>query len=1104
MNDETSKRFKHVRFGVRTDVGRKRHNNEDAHGEWPAQGVFCVADGMGGAQDGEVASRAVIESLSGLLPRWSVFDPPLAQEDRLVALARGVDAASAWIKNYADSQGKKGCGSTFVGIALDPSDPSKATALHAGDSRVYRIRGKKIVQVTRDHSVAEMTGVKDERELNPMFRSLILRAVGIKPKVETDRTPFDVAEGDWVVICSDGLSRMVPDKEIARIVVSSEGPSEAASSLVDRANELGGKDNVTVVAVRIGALPPSPRPVHARLAPEEMDALFVRLPAGEGESSTVDTAGTIMSGDTTSTGNGFHQVRALPEDDDPDEDDVVLPVEEDEAEATATGTTIAAPEAAVPSPAAPPEPHAAPSPAAPPELHADPPPVPSPVPPPVPEPAREVPREPAREVPRETAREPATPEPVPAAPAAKADADDRPPAATPARTTEEMPVSMRKKPVPPRKGRRRAMIAGACLLAVAALGIGWGLASLVAHHKAKAAIAGNTPLATETNVVAVADEPDAQALQLAADELRKAEEAFRQDAEKLCLRIREADEDGIETLRDEAEALCKRLADAIAVAEKTPGSRDGDSLSMAIDAANKSRENTTNTLVEASKKRKNKLEEQKRKADEQARLEKERAEAIAAAEAAELARKAEAERLEKERAEAIATAEKSLRETVAKEHEAAKAIMDEIAKADAAALVGIGTKKTDLEQRIADAITTAKKTDGVGDDNEAVKDARDAKDGLAKKIGDAISAHKAKLDEEAAELARKAEAERLEKERAEAIAAAEKTLNEVVAKEHEAAKTLMGEIANADAAALVGIGTKKTELEQRIDAAIADARKTDGVVDDNAAVKEAIAAKGELAGQLEKSIATRTAELDATRLADKIEEILATADLEGIAGDISNATTEKNSKNYPERLEALVIAERKIDDIKRQIEAVQKERDGGVVQDGLGSSPLAKKFDALKKRLEEQLPVLEQNVLASSVVFGSQNKAQVDEVIKWYSKVGKNDVRHGDMIAKLMLRFSQKKGEGHEMTELLDRAILNYGRYKAGEGDIFLYHAIASVAAQFIYGREGLTFNGRPKLLDALGIAGNDQVEMNGRYYKFNGLIEFFDNKIEVKEIKAY
>ena len=331
MTDETAKRFSHVKFGVRTDVGRRRKNNEDSHGEWPEQGVFCVADGMGGAQDGEVASRAVVESLSGLIPRLSKFNPPVSQPDRVRAVAAGVDAASAWIKSYADSQGKKGCGSTFVGVALDPADGSRATALHAGDSRVYRVRGKKIVQITRDHSVAEMAGVKDERQLNPMFRSMILRAVGVKSQVETEETPFDLREGDWILICSDGLSRMVEDPELAAICAAASNPQAAADALVDRANELGGKDNVTVVALRVGAVPQGPRPVHARLSQAETKTLFERGP-GDGEPISVSTLETTASDElptTEDTASG----RGVPgrgDDRTAAEDESVLPDDEED------------------------------------------------------------------------------------------------------------------------------------------------------------------------------------------------------------------------------------------------------------------------------------------------------------------------------------------------------------------------------------------------------------------------------------------------------------------------------------------------------------------------------------------------------------------------------------------------------------------------------------------------------------------------------------------------------------------------------------------------------------------------------------------------------
>ena len=278
MPEDTARRFAHVTFAALSDVGRKRANNEDSHGEWPVQGVFCVADGMGGAEDGEVASGAIVETLGAMLPRWDAYDPPVAAPDRLAAIDRAVDAASARIRDYAETHGKSGCGSTVVAVFLDPANPSRAFALHAGDSRAYRLRRHRLAQITRDHSVANLVGARDERDIAPALRSLVLRAVGIASDVDLERTPFDLAEDDWILLCSDGLSRMVSDRDIARLLADAPSPDAAASALVAAANEAGGEDNVTVVVLRIGPLPQPPFPVRERLSTAEADALFDGIP----------------------------------------------------------------------------------------------------------------------------------------------------------------------------------------------------------------------------------------------------------------------------------------------------------------------------------------------------------------------------------------------------------------------------------------------------------------------------------------------------------------------------------------------------------------------------------------------------------------------------------------------------------------------------------------------------------------------------------------------------------------------------------------------------------------------------------------------------------
>lgn len=270
-------RFGHIACAALSDVGRRRKNNEDSHGEWPEEGVFCVADGMGGARDGEVASRIVVEHLALALRKWGRISPPLALDDRLAIIEQTLDAASSWIFNYAETHDAKGCGTTFVGVAFDPADSGAAVALHAGDSRLYRVRGRKIAQITRDHSVANMAGVKNEAELDPAFRNMILRAVGINETVEVERTPFDVKDGDWVVICSDGLSKMISDADIARIVRGAHDGDQACRALVDEANKRGGKDNITVVALHVGALP-GPGVVHGPLTEEDVSGLLASAP----------------------------------------------------------------------------------------------------------------------------------------------------------------------------------------------------------------------------------------------------------------------------------------------------------------------------------------------------------------------------------------------------------------------------------------------------------------------------------------------------------------------------------------------------------------------------------------------------------------------------------------------------------------------------------------------------------------------------------------------------------------------------------------------------------------------------------------------------------
>ena len=253
--------FSHLASADLTDVGRVRKNNEDSVICLPEQGVFCVADGMGGVQGGEVASKATVDALREEFTASP--DAPFAVTSAASArmVARAVNRASRWIKARSEERGIAGTGSTAVVLAFDRVTPSAAKVLHAGDSRAYRYRADKLQQLSTDHSVAAAAGLPDDKTLPPMFRGVITRAVGLENTVQLEETPVDVAAGDVFLLCSDGLTKMVSDKHIAKLLRKHRGGDlqAAAKTLVDEALHAGGEDNVSVVLVRVAdSLPQSP------------------------------------------------------------------------------------------------------------------------------------------------------------------------------------------------------------------------------------------------------------------------------------------------------------------------------------------------------------------------------------------------------------------------------------------------------------------------------------------------------------------------------------------------------------------------------------------------------------------------------------------------------------------------------------------------------------------------------------------------------------------------------------------------------------------------------------------------------------------------------
>jgi PPM family protein phosphatase len=226
-----------------TDVGRQRSTNEDSLLE--AAPVFAVADGMGGARAGEVASRVAVEMLSA---DAGGEDPP---EERLARVAR---AANRRIYELAqDDESRSGMGTTLTAVIVD--DGQIATG-HVGDSRLYRFRDDRLERLTRDHSLVEELVRRgeldpDEVESHPQ-RSIITRALGPAPEVEVETFTAPGREDDVYLLCSDGLTTMVKEDRVAEIIRTRSSLVDAAERLVNSANEAGGRDNVTVVLFRLG------------------------------------------------------------------------------------------------------------------------------------------------------------------------------------------------------------------------------------------------------------------------------------------------------------------------------------------------------------------------------------------------------------------------------------------------------------------------------------------------------------------------------------------------------------------------------------------------------------------------------------------------------------------------------------------------------------------------------------------------------------------------------------------------------------------------------------------------------------------------------------
>jgi serine/threonine protein phosphatase PrpC len=234
-----------VSAASQTDQGRRRRRNEDSLPVLEDHHLFVVADGMGGHAGGDVASKMAVDIIGDAFKRNAFAGEPYPDVPRRGAeLALAIQMANKAIYDHARANSAyQGMGTTVVSARFSPNK-QRVYFGHVGDSRCYRLRGAQLTQVTTDHTMAAQ-GVTGP------LASHLNRAVGVQPGVKVDLIIARPRPDDVYLLCSDGLSKMVPDEEIQGILNKEGDLDQAVGKLVERANARGGRDNITVVLVQV-------------------------------------------------------------------------------------------------------------------------------------------------------------------------------------------------------------------------------------------------------------------------------------------------------------------------------------------------------------------------------------------------------------------------------------------------------------------------------------------------------------------------------------------------------------------------------------------------------------------------------------------------------------------------------------------------------------------------------------------------------------------------------------------------------------------------------------------------------------------------------------
>lgn len=236
-----------------SDVGLVRQNNEDVWAEQPSIGLIVLADGMGGHQAGEVAARETTAALCRVLKRKMTASKSYS----LIGLQDLLKRAIMYVNGLVYKMGRtkcelRGMGTTLCCLIFHADGLVFA---HVGDSRIYRMRKGQFEQLTKDHSLLrdllDQGQLDDSQASGFLYKNIITKAIGTEAKVEPSVSSTDIQLGDSYLICSDGLSDLLTANEIAQVLNESSSKEAAAQTLIDRANDEGGRDNITVVIAKI-------------------------------------------------------------------------------------------------------------------------------------------------------------------------------------------------------------------------------------------------------------------------------------------------------------------------------------------------------------------------------------------------------------------------------------------------------------------------------------------------------------------------------------------------------------------------------------------------------------------------------------------------------------------------------------------------------------------------------------------------------------------------------------------------------------------------------------------------------------------------------------